>query len=225
MLVAEPAENGARTPSRTDDPLTEVGVPYGSMGYSSPEQAAGQVADHRSDVFSLGVVLYEMVTGQPPFRGRHAVEVLNAVINATPRPIVEMNPRALPALQPILDRALAKAPQDRFQTMAAFRDELKALMRRLVRETGLVPTETTATLVAPQRARAPWLLSGTLGRVLARLRPALPSLARASPRPPSASRGRRAGAPRRGPRSRCFPSATWRTTRRPPSTSSRSPTA
>jgi serine/threonine-protein kinase len=174
MLVPEAAELRGATPPRTDDPLTEVGVPYGSMGYGSPEQAAGQSADHRTDVFSLGVVLYEMVTGVAPFRGRHAVEVLNAVINATPRPITETNPRALPALQPLLDRAMAKAPRDRYQTMAAFRDDLKALMRRLARETGVVPTETTATLIAPQRARASWSLTGTLGRVLSRLRPALP---------------------------------------------------
>jgi serine/threonine-protein kinase len=175
MLAPEAAEgSGSATPPRTDEPLTEIGVPYGSMGYSSPEQAAGQAADHRTDVFSLGVVLYEMVTGAAPFRGRHAVEVLNAVINATPRPIAEVNPRTLPALQPLLDRAMAKDPRDRYQTMAAFRDDLKALMRRLTRETGVVPTETTATLIAPQRARASWSLSGTLGRVLSRLRPALP---------------------------------------------------
>ena len=77
-----------------------------------------------------------MVTGLPPFRGRHAVEVLNAVINSAPRPIRDLNPKAPAALQPILDRALAKDPKDRYQTMAALRDELKALMRRLSRETG-----------------------------------------------------------------------------------------
>ena len=175
MLAPDAAEgSGSATPPRTDEPLTEIGVPYGSMGYSSPEQAAGQAADHRTDVFSLGVVLYEMVTGAPPFRGRHAVEVLSAVINQAPRPIAEVNPRTLPALQPLLDRAMAKDPRDRYQTMAAFRDDLKALMRRLTRETGVVPTETTATLIAPQRARASWSISGTLGRVLGRLRPALP---------------------------------------------------
>ncbi len=192
MLVPDPAEAGGTPPSRTDEPLTEIGVPYGSMGYSSPEQASGQAADHRTDVFSLGVVLYEMVTGAAPFRGRHAVEVLNAVINSSPRPIVDLNPRALPALQPILDRALAKAPRDRYQTMAAFRDDLKALMRRLARETGVVPTETTATLLAPQRARASWSLSGTLGKVLTRLRPSLPARETRSG-PPAA------GAPARPP--------------------------
>ena len=200
MLVPDAAEAGGTPPSRTDDPLTEVGVPYGSMGYSSPEQASGQAADHRTDVFSLGVVLYEMVTGTAPFRGRHAVEVLNAVINATPRPIADLNPRALVALQPILDRAMAKAPRDRYQTMAAFRDELKTLMRRLARETGVVPTEATATLLEPQRARATWSLSGTLGRALGRLRPALPGR---EPRSGPAA----AGAPSRPPN--------WGTEKRP----------
>src|SRR5512143_1937348 len=200
MLVPDAAELGGASPSKTDDPLADIGVPYGSMGYSSPEQASGQVADHRTDVFSLGVILYEMVTGVAPFRGRHAVEVLNAVINAEPRPIADVNPRALPALQPILDRAMAKSSRDRYQTMAAFRDDLKALMRRLTRETGVVPTETTATLLAPQRPRVPWSFSGTLGRVLSRLRPALPGREpRSGPTP--------AGAPARPP--------TWGTAGRP----------
>ncbi len=169
MLAPASAEKG-RSGAPGADPLTEVGVPYGSAGYGSPEQARGEPADHRSDVFSLGVVFYEMLTGAPPVRGEHLVEVLNAVINQPPRRLVEANPRALTALQPILDRALAKAPRERYQTMAAFRDDMKALMRRLTRETGVVPTETTATLLLPLRARA-WPFSGTLARVLTRLRP------------------------------------------------------
>ena len=181
MLASDPAEEGTPPRAPTDEPLTEVGVPYGSMGYSSPEQAAGAHADHRTDVFSLGVLLYEMLGGQAPFRGRHAVELLNAVINATPRPLRELNPRAPLDLLPILDRALAKDPKDRYQTMAALRDDLKALMRRMSRETGTGPAEPSATFVPPQRARATWLLSGTLGRVLGRLRP------------PATSRGPRSG--------------------------------
>src|SRR6266511_1658522 len=109
MLAADAvAEEGSPARSPTDEPLTEVGVPYGSMGYSSPEQAAGDPADHRTDVFSLGVILYEMLTGQAPFRGRHAVEVLSAVINIAPRPLRELNPKVPAALQPVLDRALAR---------------------------------------------------------------------------------------------------------------------
>jgi hypothetical protein len=119
-----------------------------------------------------------MITGIAPFRGRHAVEVLHAVINQPARPLRELKPGVPPALQPILDRALAKNPDDRYQTMAAFRDELKSVMRKLSRETGVVPTEASATLLAPQRARASWLLASTLGRVLprrvlGRLRPPL----------------------------------------------------
>jgi serine/threonine-protein kinase len=186
MLAPADAEKG-RTKAEGADPLTEVGVPYGSAGYGSPEQARGEPADHRTDVFSLGVVLYEMLTGTPPFRGEHPVEVLNAVINQPPKRLVEANPRALAALQPILDRALAKAARERYQTMAALRDDMKALMRRLTRETGVVPTETTATLLAPLRARA-WPFSGTLGRVLARLRPATAEARSAMPAPAAPGR-------------------------------------
>lgn len=152
------------------DPVTEIGVPYGSMGYGSPEQASGEQVDHRSDIFSLGVVLYEMVTGQPAFKGRTRVEVLRGVITEQPRPIAELNPNVPGQLRAIIERALAKDPRDRFQTMAAMRDELKAVMRRLSRETGVVPTEASATLITPQRARGSWLLGGGLGRVLGRWR-------------------------------------------------------
>jgi len=194
------APEGGGAPG-ANDTWTELGVPYGSMGYSSPEQVAGESADHRTDVFSLGVVVYEMITGRTPFGGRHAVEMLSAVVNKTPPPIIELNPRAPVTLQPILDRALAKSSKDRYQTMAAFRDALKSLMRRLTRETGVVPTEPSTTLLPVQHARpAAWSLSGTLGRVLGRLRPPLPGLT---------ARGARSG-PRNGRRASLRPSS-WGT--------------
>ncbi len=146
-----------------DRSITEVGVPYGTVGYGSPEQAAGERIDHRTDIFSLGVVLYEMVTGRQPFRGRNRIEILNAVINEKPEPINEENPNAPPRLQSILDRALYKKPRGRFGSMAEMRDELKSLMRQLSLELGVEPAG--AILVAPRSARSSWRLSGTLGRV------------------------------------------------------------
>jgi len=191
MLTSEESE-ASTGPDQADKSVTEIGVPYGTMGYGSPEQATGERVDHRTDVFSLGVVAYEMVTGQPPFKGRHRIEVLNAVINDTPRPITQLNPKAPPSLQAILDRALAKSPRDRFPTMAAMRDELKALMRRLSQETGVVPTEVSATLITPQRARSSWLLGGMLGRVFGRLRSA-PSRPSNEPRSEPSQSARSAG--------------------------------
>ena len=162
----------AHAQPRPDDPggepMTEIGVPYGSIGYGSPEQAAGEAADHRSDVFSLGVLLYEMFTGQPPFRGKNRLEILRAVVNETPRAIRELNPKAPPGIEAIVGRTLAKDPDDRFQTMAALRDELKALVRRLSRAGGPVPAEASATPAAPPRQRGSGILGGTLVRVLGR---------------------------------------------------------
>ena len=199
----------ARDPdAKDDDPLTDAGTPYGSIGYGSPEQVSGERVDHRTDVFSLGVVVYEMMTGERPFKGVTIIDVLHSIVNNPPRPLVHFNPRAPARLQAILNRALAKDSQDRYQTMAAMRDDLKALMRQLTLETGLVPTEATATLMTPQRARNTWLLGGTLGRVFARRR-----------------RDRPRGARRRSRPSPCCPSATSPGTRTPPSTSSAWPTA
>src|SRR5262249_28070440 len=143
-----------------DKSMTELGVPYGTMGYGSPEQAAGERVDHRTDVFSLGVILYEMVTGRQPFTGRNRIEILHAVINAKPDPVSDENPTAPAWLQGLLDRALAKKPKDRFSTMAEMREELKTLMREVYLERGIAPSEASAMLIAPQRARTSWRLTG-----------------------------------------------------------------
>ncbi len=148
-----------------DKSMTEIGVPYGTMGYGSPEQAVGERVDHRTDIFSLGVVLYEMVTGRQPFQGKNRIEILHSVINNDPDPVNDENPNAPAQLQAILDRALAKRPRERFGTMAEMRDELRRLMLRLSQEAGVALAEISAVPVAPQRARSSWRLSGALGRV------------------------------------------------------------
>jgi serine/threonine-protein kinase len=150
--------------------MTEIGLPYGTAGYGSPEQAAGERVDHRTDIFSLGVLIYEMVTGRQPFKGRNRIEILNAVINDEPEPVAGEIPGAPPRLQNVLDRALAKKPRERFGTMGEMRDELKGLLRQLLQDTGVELAGIGAILLAPRSARSSWRLSGTLGKVFNKIR-------------------------------------------------------
>ena len=106
--------------------LTEVGVPYGTATYAAPEQARGDRVDKRADIFSLGVLLYEMLSGTWPFRGKTTIDVRHAVLHDPPRPIAEVRGSAVPPrLQQIVDRALAKEPKNRFQNMEDIRNELR----------------------------------------------------------------------------------------------------
>jgi len=111
--------------------LTEVGVPYGTATYAAPEQARGDRVDKRADIFSLGVLLYEMLTGTWPFRGKTTIDVRHAVLHDAPRPIAEVRGSAIPTnLQEIVDRALEKEPRNRFQNM----DEFRNLLRQVLQE-------------------------------------------------------------------------------------------
>jgi serine/threonine-protein kinase len=121
----------ARTGGIHHTELTEVGVPYGTATYAAPEQATGGKVDHRADIFSTGVLLYEMLTGIWPFQGKTTVEVRYGVMHDTPRPIAEMRGEESPTiarLQAILDRAMAKEPADRYQQVDELRDELRAVL-------------------------------------------------------------------------------------------------
>lgn len=112
--------------------LTEIGVPYGTATYAAPEQARGDRVDKRADIFSLGVLLYEMLTGTWPFRGKTTIDVRHAVLHDPPRPIHELRTSPIPPrLQQIIDRALAKEPKDRFQNMEDFRNELRQVLQEI----------------------------------------------------------------------------------------------
>ena len=112
--------------------LTEVGVPYGTATYAAPEQARGDRVDKRADIFSLGVLLYEMLTGTWPFRGKTTIDVRHAVLHDPPRPISELRTSPIPPrLQQIIDRALEKEPKDRFQNMEDFRNELRQVLQEI----------------------------------------------------------------------------------------------
>lgn len=109
--------------------LTEVGIPYGTATYAAPEQARGDRVDKRADIFSSGVLLYEMLAGTWPFRGKTSVDVRHAVLHNYPTPIAEMRSDAIPPrVQQILNRTLAKDPRDRYQKMEDLRDDLRAVL-------------------------------------------------------------------------------------------------
>jgi serine/threonine-protein kinase len=112
--------------------LTEVGVPYGTATYAAPEQARGDRVDKRADIFSTGVLLYEMLTGTWPFRGKTTIDVRHAVLHDPPRPIAELRSSTIPPhLEQIIDKALAKEPKDRFQNMEDFRNELRQVLHEV----------------------------------------------------------------------------------------------
>src|SRR6202158_4454147 len=112
--------------------LTEVGVPYGTATYAAPEQARGDKVDARADIFSTGVLLYEMLTGTWPFRGKSTIDVRHAVIYDQPKPLAIARPGATPVrLQKILDKALQKEPRGRYQKIGELRDELRSVLHEI----------------------------------------------------------------------------------------------
>src|SRR5712691_10403158 len=135
-------DEAARTSGIHHTELTEVGVPYGTATYAAPEQARGDRVDSRADIFSTGVLLYEMLTGTWPFRGRTAVDVRHAVVHDDPIPLSAARPDPVPPrLQQILDRALKKSPRDRYQQISQFRDDLRSVVRDLATTSGAVIDE------------------------------------------------------------------------------------
>ncbi len=129
LMENEPLEQ-TRGLDRTE--ITELGIPYGTATYAAPEQAKGEKADHRADIFSTGVLLYEMLTGIWAFQGKTVIDVRHQVLYGTPKPLALMRPEPLPPqLQEILDRALAKDPKDRYQKISQMRDELRAILQEI----------------------------------------------------------------------------------------------
>ena len=108
---------------------TVPGVIVGTASYMSPEQARGETMDQRTDIFSLGVVLYEIVTGERPFKGKSTIDTLHAVLNQEPKQATELNPQLPAELEDVLGKALAKEPADRYQHAGDFELDLRRLKR------------------------------------------------------------------------------------------------
>ena len=113
-----------REASGVDQHVTGTGVVLGTPASMSPEQARGEHVDHRSDIFSFGVVLYQMATGRMPFEGRSRTDVIAAILTAPHVPARQLNPEIPARLSRIIDRAIEKDPSDRYQSMAEVIEDL-----------------------------------------------------------------------------------------------------
>jgi Tol biopolymer transport system component/serine/threonine protein kinase len=110
--------------------LTRTSSTVGTLGYMSPEQIQGGDVDHRSDIFSLGVVLFEMVTGQLPFRGEHEAAIVYSIVNEAPKPVTDVLKDAPQGLVDIFSKAFEKDPNERYQSAADLAVDLKRLKKQ-----------------------------------------------------------------------------------------------
>lgn len=123
--------NEPTDPSPHDPTLTRPGVVLGTLRYMSPEQARGVAVDRRSDIFSLGVVMYEMLAGTNPFRGDTAADVVASILQSSPAPLRSVAPDVPPELEACISTALAKDPTERHQNAETFASALKRISHRM----------------------------------------------------------------------------------------------
>jgi len=135
--------------------LTEAGTVMGTVAYMSPEQASARPLDHRTDIFSLGVVLFEMISGKRPFRGESHVETMHAILH-DPAPALRGQP---PELQEVFDKALAKEPKERYQHAGDFALDLRRLKAGWENKT--LPSMRWEPGAAPKR-RVGWAVAAAL---------------------------------------------------------------
>jgi serine/threonine protein kinase len=141
--IAKSADVDEGTSSRRGKRLTRPGVAMGTPEYMAPEQAAGHPADPRSDIYAVGSIMYEMLCGSPPYEGDNVMEVLHKKANEAPQLLAERRPMLAPAIISLVERAMARSPDDRPKSMADLAYEIHTI------ETALVMTPSPVVLQAP----------------------------------------------------------------------------
>jgi len=137
--------------------LTKEGTIVGTFQYMAPEQLEGKEADARADIFALGEVIYEMVTGQPAFAGKSGAGLIAAILSSEPQPIAALQPLTPPALERLVKKCLAKDADERWQNAADLSTELKWIAEGGGQSVGIAPASARKT-----REALAWLVAGAL---------------------------------------------------------------
>lgn len=185
---------GVDSEAPTMNPLTNPGVVLGTVGYMSPEQVRGQETDHRSDIFSFGMILYEMLSGKRAFSGAWLADVMSAILKEDPPELSETNAKVSPALDKIVRRRLEKKPERRFQSASDLGFALEALSTPSGARLETAPTIAGVTESAPVskarwfgKARLAWVWATVTSLALLAVLPFAVKYLRQAPPPEAAA--------------------------------------
>ncbi len=168
--LVEPLTGGPSEVKTVTRRETDPGKIMGTVTYMSPEQARGIKVDHRSDVFSYGIVLYEMLSGKPPFQGATEMDTLHAIMKEPAPPLAtlggEVPEEAGSEIRRVLDKCLAKEPGERYQTMKDAVVDMRTARRRLESGTVSALSGVHAPVVESKEGRRPWAILGGVAAVI-----------------------------------------------------------